>query len=1217
MVQSSSNTATLLGHADYWLFLAGLGLLSLAGSGLKARRAGLVGAPWIWLVWSAALAGAWRWQQLLVSCFGDSPMSRLLGSAALAAVPVLYFEFARRSARLVGVPGALTKHAWPVAAGISLLAFLASDVEATAISVGLLGCACCLLGLVAAQRLAVPSSGQGRVLRLSIAATALLSLHITLSGPLQAASSYAGSLSPGTSAVAFAITALLSATAAWGLGRCMLVPSGTRQAWGVPVIIASVLLVGWIAVVEVGNASDRAFRENMKSRVLSAASGLPPSLVASLAGTKADTQTREYRTLKRTLIKLLTADPRTSFAYVMALKEGKVVFLADAEPDASPDVSLPGDVYENSSPALLTAFNSGEAFVEGPAADQWGTWISAFAPIRLEGESRPLALLGIDADALLWKSTLSKARVAAITLVLLLCLATAAVGAAQRQTLDRALAESRRQYETLVRGSPNMVALLDRHGNVVSINEKGREYLGLDHTLDEGTPFERLWPEELRPRVSQAVEACARGEAGRYEVSVPGPDGVRHLSLAVCPVSDSVGGIEGIICTGSDVSELSHARSEVQAHAAFLRGLLDTMPNFIAAKDLEGRFTCCNLAAARFLRLDPEELLGKTAHDVLPREVADELASSEDQMLATGGRAMHEVRVAGPDGDLRDLLVTKGLYFDAEGNPAGFVSVGFDMTERKQTERLLRESEERVRAMAGAAMDAVVMIDDHGHISFWNQAAAAMFGYSEEEALGKPVHDLLAPARFRAAASAGLERFRQTATGPLLGKVLEVQALRKNGEEFTIELSVAPVRIGQSWHAVGIVRDITERKAAEEERRLLAEVVQQSEAGVLITDPAGRPLSANAAFEQLTGLSAASLCAGNAIGAALVPDSLTEAIQHIMEGHNFWQGVVNAQRANAEHYRADVQAFPVRQPSGGLAAIVCMQRDISHQEALEAQLRLAQKMTAIGQLAAGIAHEINTPIQYVADNTRFLQTSFSHILDLVQRFQDLAAAAKQQAGTDEAMAALEAELERVDIAFLAEEVPAATQEALEGLDRVARIVRAMKEFAHPGGSEKQPTDINAAVSTTLTVSRNVWKYVADLQTHLDQDLPTVDCHPGDVHQILLNLIVNAAQAIEERVGTGSEEKGTITVRTAVGPDCVTLSVTDDGCGIPADIRDRIFEPFFTTKEVGKGTGQGLWIAHSLAAKHGGTLDVESEPGKTTFTLSLPMTTQEAGSQEVA
>ncbi len=186
-------------------------------------------------------------------------------------------------------------------------------------------------------------------------------------------------------------------------------------------------------------------------------------------------------------------------------------------------------------------------------------------------------------------------------------------------------------------------------------------------------------------------------------------------------------------------------------------------------------------------------------------------------------------------------------------------------------------------------------------------------------------------------------------------------------------------------------------------------------------------------------------------------------------------------------------------------------------------------------------------------------------------------------------------------------MPTALRQSLEGVDRVATIVRAMKEFSHPGTLQKQEVNINHGIRNTITVSRNEWKYVAEIETDLDETLPAVPCLPGELNQVILNLIVNAAHAIRDRTG-GDGTKGTIRVTTRRADDWVEIRVTDDGAGIPAAIRDRVFEPFFTTKEVGKGTGQGLTIAHAvITKKHGGTLTFETEEGRgTTFIIRLPL-----------
>lgn len=258
-----------------------------------------------------------------------------------------------------------------------------------------------------------------------------------------------------------------------------------------------------------------------------------------------------------------------------------------------------------------------------------------------------------------------------------------------------------------------------------------------------------------------------------------------------------------------------------------------------------------------------------------------------------------------------------------------------------------------------------------------------------------------------------------------------------------------------------------------------------------------------------------------------------------------------------------------------------MTEGLTDRERLEAELRHAQKMESVGQLAAGIAHEINTPVQFVGDNIRFLADAFEDVL-----------------GDDP----------DADTEFLAAEIPEAIAQTLEGVERVATIVRAMKAFGHPANDEKAPADLNEAVRNTLVVAANEIRYVAEMDTDLEA-LPPVWCHLGDVNQIILNLVVNAAHAIAEKVGdTG--ERGTITVSTRHTGDHVALQITDTGCGIPDDNAHRVFEPFFTTKDVGAGTGQGLALAYSLVTeRHHGTIAFTSRKDHgTTFTVTLPTTT---------
>jgi signal transduction histidine kinase len=278
----------------------------------------------------------------------------------------------------------------------------------------------------------------------------------------------------------------------------------------------------------------------------------------------------------------------------------------------------------------------------------------------------------------------------------------------------------------------------------------------------------------------------------------------------------------------------------------------------------------------------------------------------------------------------------------------------------------------------------------------------------------------------------------------------------------------------------------------------------------------------------------------------------------------------------------------------------------------QTELMQAQKLESVGRLASGIAHEINTPVQFVNDSVRFVQDAFRDVLGLVGRYRQLRAAAAAGPVDPQVFAELDAEEEAADLDYLLENIPKALERSLEGLGRVATLVRSMKEFAHPEQKQKAPADLNRALSSTLTIARNEYKYVADVETSYGE-LPQVLCHVGELNQAFLNIIVNAAHAIEA-ANRGSDRRGVIRVATSCDEDSVRIAISDTGTGIPEEIRDRVFDPFFTTKEVGKGTGQGLSIARNVVVdKHGGELALETEVGKgTTFTIRLPLERAEDG-----
>jgi PAS domain S-box-containing protein len=282
--------------------------------------------------------------------------------------------------------------------------------------------------------------------------------------------------------------------------------------------------------------------------------------------------------------------------------------------------------------------------------------------------------------------------------------------------------------------------------------------------------------------------------------------------------------------------------------------------------------------------------------------------------------------------------------------------------------------------------------------------------------------------------------------------------------------------------------------------------------------------------------------------------------------------------------------------------------DVTERNRLELQLRQAQKLEGIGQLAAGIAHEINTPTQFVGDNIRFLKDSWGSVAEFLNFCGTMRTECAAGAVSREHLEQFCLLHQKCDLEYLSKEIPNAIDQSMEGVQRVAKIVKGFKEFSHPGSEEKRAINLNQAIETTITVARHVWKYCADVVTEFDDDLPLVPCLVGEFNQVMLNLIVNSAHAISSVVEEGGSGKGTITIGTRREGQWARIAVADTGAGIPIEIRSRVFEPFFTTKEVGKGTGQGLALAHAVIVnRHQGQLWFESEVGHgATFFVRLPL-----------
>ena len=417
---------------------------------------------------------------------------------------------------------------------------------------------------------------------------------------------------------------------------------------------------------------------------------------------------------------------------------------------------------------------------------------------------------------------------------------------------------------------------------------------------------------------------------------------------------------------------------------------------------------------------------------------------------------------------------------------------------------------------------------------------------------------------------------------------------------------------GSVRYAIATFADLTRQDvwdgSQEELENRYRKVVEQVPDAVLILHCDGHVLEANAS-------------AGRSLGYA--PDELTGVdVSQIMDGVTSEQVAELVMKTSLEPsctlrlnlIKRDRTRFPAEAQLsaltvGGDPALLISARDLTERLRMEQDMRQAHRFEAVGQLAAGVAHEINTPMQYIGDNTSFLRTTVERLLGVVESFETLIGDCEAGSVTLSQVQECKKKLSSAKIPFLKKQAPVAIEQSLQGIAHVSSIIQGLKEFSHPGGEEKVTVDLNHVAKTAATVTRNEWRYHSTLDLIPKEGLPVILGHPQELGQMLINLIVNAAHAIESAHGAKEgPPQGRIVISTEEINGFVELQIKDNGAGIPEAIKNRVMDPFFTTKEVGKGTGQGLALAHNVVVeKHRGQLFFESEEGRgTTFFVRLPL-----------
>ncbi|WP_071515069.1 PAS domain S-box protein [Geitlerinema sp. PCC 9228] len=707
-------------------------------------------------------------------------------------------------------------------------------------------------------------------------------------------------------------------------------------------------------------------------------------------------------------------------------------------------------------------------------------------------------------------------------------------------------------------------------------------------------------------------------------------------------------------------------RRALQDSERILRAILDNTPVPIYLKDLEGRLILSNLTHQQTLNASQWEILGKTDYELLPKAIADEVRKNDEKVLNAGASLEMEEKIP-QENQVRTYLSIKFPLCTEDGSPYAVGGISTDITDRKQAEEELGQYkehledlvEQRTAALKAAneelkrtqgelerifnfSLDILAVVNQNGYFEKISPAVTKILGYTPEEFLEMPFVELLHPDD-REAATQEFYRLMETQeptfdfVNRLIGKDGKYRWLAWNATPATTEGMV-----------YGVARDITAVKEAEEalqeEQERFRATFEQAPVGIAHVGVAGNFLRLNQKFCDIVGYTQADMLSMR-FQDLTHPEDLpanTEYMQQLLAGQ------IDTFSLEKRHLHKDGFAVwvnatvsLVREVSGEPKYFIAIVQDISDRKQAElalqeseAQLRQkaeelqatleelqrtqtqlvqSEKMSGLGQLVAGVAHEINNPVNFIYGNLEHLTEYATDLLELVQQYQ--------QEHTDPSED-LEELIEEKDVEFLAEDLPKMLDSMQMGAKRIREIVKSLRTFSRMDEAEVKAVDLHEGIDSTLTILHNRLKFKSDRPgIHVVREygeIPPVECYPGQLNQVFMNLFGNAIDALDEYSQENpqacEESRGEIYITTQLlEGDRVRIRIRDNGPGIPEEVQQRIFDPFFTTKPVGKGTGMGLAISYQIITeKHRGRLQCCSHPGEgTAFIIEIPLHQKQA------
>jgi two-component system NtrC family sensor kinase len=610
--------------------------------------------------------------------------------------------------------------------------------------------------------------------------------------------------------------------------------------------------------------------------------------------------------------------------------------------------------------------------------------------------------------------------------------------------------------------------------------------------------------------------------------------------------------------------------------------ILDNVQDIVVVLDTNLNVIYVNRAAESVTGYGAE-LFGEQFFSCIHTDDRDELIRLVEDACEHDEQGQVECRILSMSGEEKWMLVRYQPFHDKTEDQERLLVTFVDITERRQREDGLKRKEQEWRSIVEDVPDTIMRIDRESKIEFINHAAP---GHTIEEAIGRNVFEYYVPVEYRESMKRSIEQAIET-------KDFITCEIIAGPNDYPLWYSIRIGPVISDGEIVGVsltARDITLRKQMEDELRESEEkfraISDLAQDAVIVADSRGRISFWNPAATRLFGHTLAEV-EGKDLHQVLVPERYREAAKKGLAGFSeSGTGNVVGKTVELKALRRDGTEFPVGLSLSSVRLrgewhAVAMVRDITEQQKSREQLMQSDRLAAIGTLAAGVAHEINNPIGYINSNLNTMKK----YLGRINKYFENAGSQNEDA--------------QQNIEDILTDFGDAIDESVEGTNRVKQIVADLKSFSRVDRAEKESTDINEGLRSTLNIVWNELKYKAKVETELG-DLPDLFCMPNQLNQVFMNILVNAGHAID-----GND--GQITMKSWADEINIYVSIKDNGSGMPESVQKRIFEPFFTTKDVGKGTGLGLSLVHDIIEKHGGKIEVKSQVGVgTVFVVILPL-----------